>query len=194
MLPGLSAGTGKYGKAKGMSSESHRGLVIINTGDGKGKTTAALGLALRAAGNGQRVAILQFVKHDEAGEHRAIEDLPGRPIDIQRMGTGFVTTSPPPAEAVDAARAAMAEARSRLTCGQWDTVVLDEVFAALTAKLVTEEDILSLIALRPPAVHLVLTGRAAPAGVVARADLVTEMRCIKHPHDNGIAAQPGIEF
>lgn len=177
-----------------MNPHRRHGLLIINTGLGKGKTTAALGLALRAAGNRMRTTLLQFVKRDEAGEHRMLADLPGDRIDIQRLGTGFVTGSPPPAEAVEAARAALAEARRRLTGGRWDVVVLDEIFAALTAGLVTEDDILSLVTLRPPAVHLVLTGRAAPESLIDRADLVTEMRCIKHPHDHGIAAQEGIEF
>jgi cob(I)alamin adenosyltransferase len=177
-----------------MNPHLRHGLLIINTGDGKGKTTAALGLALRAAGCGMRTTILQFVKRDEAGEHRALADLPGEPIDILRLGTGFVTESPPPPEATEATRAALAEARRRLTGGQWDMVVLDEIFAALAAGLVTEDDILSLVTLRPPAVHLVLTGRAAPESVIDLADLVTEMRCIKHPHDHGVAAQEGIEF
>jgi cob(I)alamin adenosyltransferase len=171
-----------------------RGLLMIHTGDGKGKTTAALGLALRAWGAGLRVSILQFVKQRETGEHRAVARIASPDLEIGRLGTGFTRKGPPSAETVAAARRAMVTAKDRLTGGRVDLVILDEIFAALAAGLVTEAEIAALAALRPAAVHLLLTGRGAPAALVERADLVTEMRNVKHPFERGLAAQAGIEF
>jgi cob(I)alamin adenosyltransferase len=171
-----------------------RGLLILLTGDGKGKTTAAIGLAVRALGAGLRTSILQFIKERETGEHRALAQVAGDRIEVLRLGSGFVLGKPPPAEAVAAARKALELARARLTGGRFDMVVLDEVFPALAAELVCEQEILELADLRPPQVHLVLTGCGAPQSVIERADLVTEMRCVKHPHDRGVEAQPGIEL
>ena len=169
------------------------GLLIIFTGDGKGKTTAAVGLAVRALGSGLRTSIVQFVKQRETGEHRALARL-GDGIEILRLGTGFVCGAPPPKEAVAAAGKALETARDRLVGGRFDLVVLDEIFSALAAGLLAERDILDLIDLRPAQVHLVMTGRGAPPSAVARADLVTEMRCVRHPCDRGVQAQPGIEL
>jgi len=170
------------------------GLFIIFTGEGKGKTTMALGMALRATGSGLRTTILQFIKHQEAGEHRALVrmSLPG--MEILRLGTGFVRGDPPPREAVDAARRALAVAQKKIAEGDFSIVVLDEVFPALAAGLISEQDLRCLVDLRPAGVHVVMTGRGAPAWAIERADLVTEMRCIKHPGDLGAEAQAGIEF
>jgi cob(I)alamin adenosyltransferase len=120
--------------------------------------------------------------------------LGGRRIEILRLGTGFVTRQPPPEEAVEAARRGLALARERLAGGGFDLVILDEIFPACQAGLVTETEILDLIRCRPPGVHLVMTGRGAPAAAVERADLVTEMRCVKHPGEGGAEGQAGIEF
>lgn len=171
-----------------------RGLLIIFTGDGKGKTTAALGMALRALGAGLRVSILQFVKQTETGEHRALARLAGEGIEILRLGTGFVVGSPPSAEAVAAAQRGLELACRRLTERRFDLVILDEIFPAVEAGLLTERGVLDLVDLRPPEVHLVMTGRGAPESAIERADLVTDMRCLKHPHDSGLDAQPGIEL
>ena len=171
------------------------GLTIVYTGDGKGKTTAAIGLAIRALGSALRTTILQFVKTQETGEHRALADLAAGRIEILRLGSGFVRgDGPPPAEAVAAARKALHLARRRLTGGTYDIVVLDEVFAALAAQLISERELLNLIDLRPSGVHLVLTGRGAPQSVIDRADVVTEMVCVKYAFDRGASAQPGIEI
>jgi cob(I)alamin adenosyltransferase len=170
-----------------------RGLLIVYTGDGEGKTTAALGLALRAVGSGLRVSILQFVKQQETGEHRALARLEG-PVEILRLGEGFVFRAPPTEGQLAAARRALALARERLTGGRRDLVVLDEIFPALAAHLVSEQEILDLARARPANVHLVMTGRDAPASIVDLADLVTEMRCVRHPHDRDVEAQPGIEL
>lgn len=169
------------------------GQVVIYTGDGKGKTTAALGTALRALGGGLRVSIVQFLKREETGEHRALARLGAGGIEILRLGTGFVREDPPPEEAVAAARHALAVARERLTGGRCDMVILDEVFPAVSAKLLAEEDVLALMDVRPEGVHLVMTGRGAPASALERADLVTEMRCVAHPFDRGAAGVPGLD-
>ena len=171
-----------------------RGIVLVFTGDGKGKTTAALGMALRALGAGLRTSVLQFVKQRETGEHRALADLAAGRIEILRLGTGFVGSGAPPEQALAAAGKALALARERLTGGRFDLVVLDEILPAVEAGLVSERDVLDLIDLRPAEVHLVLTGRGATPKVIERADLVTDMRSVKHPHDRGLGAQPGIEL
>jgi len=176
-----------------------KGLVIVFTGNGKGKTTAAMGLALRAAGNRMRVRVIQFIKGTwKTGEVEAIKPL--APLfEIVRAGRGFTIErlrDPriPQSEHVAAAQAGLAEARETLASGSFDVVVLDEILGAIKAELVSENDVLDLVAAKPPALHLVLTGRDAPAALVERADLVTEMRLVKHPFAQGIVAQRGIEF
>ena len=173
------------------------GLVIVYTGGGKGKTTAALGMALRAVGSDMRVSVIQFIKQRETGEHRAIAQMGagmGERIEILRLGTGFVVDSPPPRQAVEAARRGLEIARDRLAGSSAEMVVLDEIFPAMKAGLIGETEIHELLDLRPENVHLVLTGRDAPQSVIDRADLVTEMRCLKHPCEQGLEAQPGIEL
>lgn len=174
---------------------ARRGLVIVHTGDGKGKTTAALGLALRAAGQGQRVAMVQFLKGTWTyGELRAPEFLPD--FEIVPMGRGFLDPgrSEPSPEDVALARDALRAGRERLLSGNRDMVILDEVNYAVDYGLLAVEDVLALIRDKPPEVHLVLTGRNVRPEVVAAADLVTEMREVKHPFRQGIPAQRGIEF
>jgi len=170
------------------------GLVIIFSGEGKGKTSIALGMAFRALGNGLRTSMLQFVKQQETGEHRALARMSVPDMEILRLGTGFVLGGSPPAEAVAAAQHGLEIARKKITGGRFDIVILDEIFPALAAGLVTDRQVRDLVDLRPPHEHLVMTGRGAPAWAVERADLVTEMRCIRHPGDRGVEAQPGIEF
>ncbi len=175
------------------------GLVIVLTGDGKGKTTAASGQALRAAGAGLRVAIVQFIKGAwQTGEVRAIRRS-GLPIEVVRSGRGFTIErlrDPriPMSDHAAAAQAGLARARELVSGGAVDLVVLDEIFGAVTAGLIGETDVLALLDARRPETHLVLTGRGAPTAVVARADLVSEVRLIKHPYALGVRAQRGIEF
>ncbi|MBN2583628.1 MAG: cob(I)yrinic acid a,c-diamide adenosyltransferase [Planctomycetes bacterium] len=169
-----------------------RGLLIVYTGLGKGKTTAAMGLALRAAGHAMRVVVLQFVKSRQCGEHEALGRLSDR-VEIHTVGTGFVIGHPS-AETVAAAKDGLMHARRVLADGCTDMLVLDEILAAVKAGLVSEKDLLDLISARPSHVHLVLTGRDAPQAIIDRADLATEMHCLKHPFDSGLAAQAGIEF
>lgn len=168
-------------------------MFIIYTGDGKGKTTAALGLVLRAAGHGMTASIIQLIKTRTCGEHRALAEMAAGRIEIHRTGTGFVVGEPT-AEAIDAARAAVDLARVHLTGGAFRVVILDEAFGALAAGLISEGDLLGLADARPEGVHLAMTGRGAPAGLIERADLVTEMRNVKHPYDRGRPAEQGIDF
>jgi len=175
-----------------MVAQTPRGLVIVYTGDGKGKTTAALGMAMRAVGRGMRVAMVQFIKAEAVGEHAAAVRLaPG--LEIFRMGRGFVI-GPATADHQAAAREALDFARRCLRGGRHDMVIADEILDAVGLKLIAAEYVELLLADRPPEAHLVLTGRGAWPGLIERADLVTEMRSIKHPFDRGVEAQEGVEF
>lgn len=174
-----------------------RGLLIVHTGDGKGKTTAALGLALRAFGGGLRVLILQFIKGGQRyGELDALEWLSrvsnGR-ISIKQCGLGF-TSIGEQEEHERAAAEALKLAADSIKGGEWDMVILDEINYAVTMKLIDEADMMKLVEARPSNVHLVMTGRQATAALLERADLVTEMKLVKHPFLSGIHAQLGIEF
>ncbi len=178
---------------------ARRGLVIVYTGDGKGKTTAAMGLALRAAGNRMRVRIIQFIKGAwKTGEVEALKAfLPS--VEIARAGRGFTIDGLrderiPMEDHAAAARRGLVEALQVLDAGAADVLVLDEILGTLNAGFVSVEELLGLVARRPQAMHLVLTGRNAPAALVEVADLVTEMRLVKHPYERGIPAQRGVEF
>lgn len=171
-----------------------QGLVQVYTGDGKGKTTAALGLALRAAGRGLRVHIVQFMKGWlDSGEQRAVEWLPT--VTLARFGhRGFVNPKHPRPEDLEQARLALEEGRRAMRSGEVDILILDEAITALSFGLLSLEDILKLLDERPPHVELVLTGRGAPAELCRRADLVTEMCARKHPFAQGVQAREGVEF
>lgn len=178
--------------------EERHGLVIVHTGDGKGKTTAALGLALRAFGAGLNVLILQFIKgRKNSGELSPLETLdkifPDRSIEIKQCGLGF-TNSGEMAEHKKAAEETLRLAREEILSGKRDLIILDEINYAVKFGLIDEEEILNLIKIRPPELHLVFTGRDATENLIAAADLVTEMKLVKHPFQKGIKAQSGIEF
>ncbi len=177
---------------------TEKGLIIVHTGEGKGKTTAALGLALRAWGNGLRILILQFIKGGWTyGELRAIEELQkiNGNIQVQQCGLGFTRrNNEKEEEHREAARRALEEAQKAITGGSWDMVILDEINYAVKFGLISEADLIALLDLRPPSLHLVLTGRDAHPSLLERADLVTEMKLVKHPYLQGIKAQKGIEF
>ena len=178
-----------------MEAGSERGLVIVFTGDGKGKTCAALGQAVRAVGRGLRVLVVQFLKACASGEHEAARRL-APDLEIRVMGRGFVPPPEDPAfeEHRAAAREALQYAHEILRNGERDVLVADEILTAVGLKVLAEEDVHALLDARPPGVHLILTGRGATEGLIGRADLVTEMRCLKHPHDGGAEAREGIEF
>jgi len=176
---------------------ARKGLVIVYTGHGKGKTTAALGLAMRASGHGLRVLMVEFIKSGERyGEHIAAEKLDSN-FEIVSLGKGYVgipTDKRPREEHERAAANALEYAETRMNSGDYDMVILDEINIAIHLGLLDVERVLSLIRNRPLHVHLVLTGRDAPKEIIDEADLVTEMKLIKHPFDKGVKAQKGIEF
>ena len=174
-----------------------RGLVLVNTGDGKGKTTAALGTVLRAVGYGHRCLIVQFIKGSWTyGEMKSIKRLEPE-VEFYRMGKGFVgiiDDKLPRDEHERAAAEALAFAREKLASGNYRMVLLDEIFVALQLNLIGKDDVLRLLDVRPPQTTLILTGRGAPAEVIERADTVTEMREIKHAYRKGILAQRGVDY
>lgn len=174
-----------------------KGLVIVFTGEGKGKTSAAMGIAMRASGHKMFVSVIQFVKSPLAsGEARAAERLSPE-IEFLSFGKGFVNgqnSTVPFAEHKRAAEAALARARQHVAAGSWDVVVLDEVNIAVRLGLVDIADVLDLVRNKPPKLHLVLTGRDAHPDLIAAADLVTEMRQVKHPYENGVPALRGIDY
>ncbi len=181
---------------------SRRGLIIVYTGNGKGKTTASLGVALRALGHGWRVLVIQFFKGEWPvvfGEVEMGKRLSPQ-LEVLQLGKGFVKymgDTKPFEEHLAAAREALQEAKARITSGRYDLIVLDEIIYAIDyagVQLVALEDVLALLDAKPPSLHLVLTGRNAPQALMDRADLVTEMREIKHPWQQKVPAQQGIDY
>lgn len=177
-----------YAKAQG----ERRGLLIVNTGDGKGKSTAAFGLALRAHGRGKRVRIFQFMKVPSArfGEHRMFEQLG---IPIEGLGDGFSWKSQDLEHSAQLARAGWEKAKAVILTGECFMVTLDEITYPLIYGWVPLEDVLQTLRARPAQVHVVLTGRRCPPELIALADTVTEMTLVKHAFKAGIPAQRGIE-
>lgn len=173
------------------------GLVIVFTGDGKGKTSAAIGMAVRASGHKMYVSVVQFIKSPAAaGEARAVERLAPE-IDFISLGKGFVSGPPGSStrsEHQQAAGEALNLARQRMHAGSWDLLILDEINNAVNMGLLDLADVMALVKSKPAKLHLVLTGRNAHPDIIAAADLVTEMRAIKHPYDHGVPAQRGIDF
>lgn len=176
-----------------------KGLVEIYTGDGKGKTTAALGLALRAAGQGNKVLIYQFLKppHLNTGERATLSLLPA--IRLESLDIHWdMAKSPKDPKAISSAQTAIKKAFERLTkaCAnrEFDVLILDEIIYCVAKGLTNIEDLKKIINGRDPHVEIILTGRGATPELIALADLVTEMKNIKHPFDKGTAARQGIEF
>ena len=181
-----------------MNSEatSRRGLILINTGPGKGKTTAALGTALRAVGCGMKVLVLQFIKGSwHYGELDAVEAF-GPNLVLKQMGRGFVKVggAEPDPEDIRLVQAAWAEAREAIDSGEWDLVVLDEINYAISYKMLDAAVVAEALRGKPEMVHVILTGRNAHPMLVELADTVTEMREVKHAYTRGIQAQRGIEY
>jgi cob(I)alamin adenosyltransferase len=172
-----------------------KGLVLVATGDGKGKTTAALGTALRALGQGLRVAILQFIKNLETGESLLLADYAARrpeSLFYRRLGLGCLRGLPRPEDLAKAAEA-LALARE-LAAADYDLLVLDEICVADALGLIETSEVVRLIESRRPGLHLFLTGRGAAPEIVALADTVTEMKPVKHAYERGVAARRGREF
>jgi len=175
--------------------ELQKGLIQVYTGEGKGKTTAALGLALRALGRGLRVVIIQFLKGDrETGELNMARSLSPELV-IKPMGRdGFVDPGNPSPEDILLAKEALKEAQRILDEKVCDVLILDEVNVAVSLKLVGEDAVLKLMDDKPGNVELILTGRGAPASFIEKAHLATHMKSTKHYFDQGVAAREGIEF
>ncbi len=169
-----------------------RGLVIINTGDGKGKSTAAFGLALRAHGRGKAVTIYQFMKVPSArfGEHRMFEKLG---IPVEGLGDGFSWKSKDLEHSAQLAREGWQKAKAAILSGAFFLVVLDEITYPLIYGWLPLEDVMATLRDRPQDVHVCMTGRRCPAELIDMADTVTEMHKIKHAFNQGIPAQRGIE-
>ena len=185
-----------------MPPSARRGLIVLYTGNGKGKTTAALGMVLRSLGHGWRVLVIQFFKGDWPvvfGELEMAKRLAPQ-LEVLQLGKGFVKhmgDAKPFDEHLAAAKEAVATARERITSGQYDLIVLDEIIYAIDyagVQLVSLDEVLGLLDAKPPALHLVLTGRNAPQALIDRADLVTEMQEVKHPWQQKIPAQVGVDY
>ncbi len=171
----------------------NKGLVLIFTGDGKGKTTAALGQVLRAAGHGLKTCVVQFIKGKwPTGEAKAMDKFMGL-CEFHTMGSGF-TWKISEQETLKAAKTAWQLAKEKVMSGNYDLVILDELTYLITYELLPESEVLDLMNQRPEQVNLIITGRNASPGLIAAADLVTEMRLIKHPYEKGVKAKAGIEF
>ena len=177
--------------------ESDKGLVVMYTGDGKGKTTAAMGLALRAAGYGKKVLIIQFVKTWFTGEKGGFESLPN--VEFIQAGKGFykiLGDTLPEDEHVEAAMEALMLAKAKILSEEYDVVVLDEIIGSVTGKLLPLAAVLELIDTKPAQLDLVLTGHRGKElpELMDRADLITEMVKVKHPYDSGILAKKTIDY
>ena len=172
-----------------------KGLVLVFTGDGKGKTTAALGLVLRTLGHGERVAVVQFIKGGwQPGEARALERF-GEVLRWHALGEGFTWETQDRDRDRLLVQRAWEQSLTYLADGDRRLVVLDEVNVALRLGYLSSEQVLEGLELRPPLTHVALTGRGAPPELIARADLVTEMKLLRHPfREQGVKAQAGIEY
>ncbi len=177
-------------------SDVRRGLIIVNTGPGKGKTTAAMGTALRAVGQGMRVLMLQFLKGSwHYGELDAAKAF-GDKFVMKQMGRGFVKvggaeTDP---EDIRMVQDAWAEAEKAIQSGEWDLVILDEINYAISYGMLDAASVVQVLKKKPEMVHVILTGRNAHPTIIELADTVTEMRQVKHAYEKGVMAQRGIEY
>lgn len=174
-----------------LQSRERVGLLIVNTGDGKGKSTAAFGMALRCVGHGMQARVVQFIKGSrDAGELVALERLG---VPVIRAGEGFTWEVRSDERQRELAAWGLERAREAVADGI-DLLILDEVNIALNKGFLPLDDFLAFLASRPPALHVACTGRGAPEALIQAADLVTQFNLVKHPFDRGIRAQPGVEF
>ena len=175
------------------TAATERGVLLVNTGNGKGKSSAAFGVAARAIGHGLRVAVVQFVKsRKDTGEEAVLGVHPG--VAWHVMGEGFTWETQDPGRDAAAARAAWEVARGYLADPAIGLVVLDEMTYAFKYQWLTLGEVLAVFAARPPMQHVIVTGRAAPDDLIAAADTVTEMAMVKHAFKAGVKAMPGMEF
>jgi cob(I)alamin adenosyltransferase len=176
-----------------MPTKKRKALVILYTGNGKGKTTAALGMLLRAWGRGMKVCMLSFIKAETSnyGEERAARKLG---IELIPLGGGFTWLSKDLEKDKALAQRCWQLCKEKIASGEYDIVVLDEITYPLTYGWLDLDEVIETLRNRPPNLHVVLTGRDAPQALIDFADLVTEMREVKHPFAQGIKAQPGVDF
>lgn len=171
-------------------------MVVVYTGEGKGKTTAALGLAIRAVGYGKKILIAQFGKNSFSGEIKALKKF-GPQIKFLQGGKGFVGIlgdKKPFREHQEAAQLFLNKLSEKMVSGKWDVIIADEIIGAISGKLLVEQQVLDLINLKPKDVDLVLTGRGASLNLIDKVDLVSEMKAIKHPFQQGFKAKKGIDL
>jgi cob(I)alamin adenosyltransferase len=171
-----------------------KGCIQVYTGNGKGKTTAALGLALRAAGAGLKVFIAQFIKKKRCSEHNIIRSRLADLITVKQFGQGLILKRSTTNSDMKAAQKGLAEIRKAIASNEYDVVILDEVNVAVHYHLIGLTDLIDLMEKKPEGVELIITGRYADAKVIAKADLVTEMREIRHYKEKGTKARRGIEY
>lgn len=171
-----------------------KGLVQVYTGNGKGKTSAAFGAALRAVGRGLKVYVIQFIKGGfDYGELHSVKKLPN--LKLSAFGRGrFIKETPPSQKDAELAQEALKLAKKVVDSSEYDLVILDEINVALNLKMIDEAEVVKLIKSKPKHVELILTGRNAPARIIEAADLVTEMREVRHPYARGVPPRKGIEY
>lgn len=176
-------------------TKKERGLLVVNTGDGKGKTTSALGVALRTIGHGGKVYILYFMKEIKLAEVDALKKF-GNAVKIEQAGAGFYKIRGDHSskkEHLEMARVAMKKASTAIASDKYDLIILDEVLNAVDVDLMTNAELLAVVRKRKSA-HVIVTGRNARKSLIAAGDLVSEMKNIKHPFDKGIYAKKGLDF
>ena len=176
-----------------MTTEKRKALVMLYTGNGKGKTTAALGMLMRAWGRGMKICMLSFIKNENSnfGEERAAKEMG---VELIPLGAGFTWLSKDLEKDKALAQRCWALCKDKIASGDYDIVILDEITYPLTYGWLDIDEVIETLRNRPENLHVVLTGREAPQPLIDFADLVTEMREIKHPFTQGIKAQPGVDF
>ena len=172
-------------------NDIYKGLIQIYTGDGKGKTTAALGQAIRAAGHNMKIVFIQFMKGIPTGEHHFMSNHPAFEIIQISKGNSFSKSQE---QLGREAQDTLSYAELEIHSGKYEMVVLDEILTAVNQNLITTKQVLDLMDHKPKTLEIILTGRNAPPEIIQRADLVTEMLMIKHPYTEGIEGRRGIEF
>ncbi|MGK7902655.1 MAG: cob(I)yrinic acid a,c-diamide adenosyltransferase [Hormoscilla sp.] len=178
------------------AASQEKGLIVVNTGNGKGKTTAALGMVMRSLGHGYRVAIVQFIKGAwEPAEKEVLSHWVPHQLEFHALGEGFTWETQDRERDIQIAQQAWEKALDFIRNPEFKLLLLDEINVALKLGYLNVESVLAGLEQKPPMSHVILTGRGAPAPLIARADLVTEMTLIKHPfREQGVKAQQGIEF
>lgn len=182
-------------RAKIMAGKTDsKGLVIVHTGTGKGKTTAALGMICRSLGHGYKVALIQFIKGAMQTAEKVVFDLFPEQMEMRPMGEGFTWNTQDRERDIARAREAWEAAKARILDPEWKLVVCDELNIVLRYDYLSVEEVIEVLKQKPHDTHVVITGRNAPQALIDFADLVTEMTMVKHPFRAGVKAQPGIEF